>query len=117
MKEKLLQILVKFAQDANRTIISEGIETAEIAKYVKDQSVFFGQGYYFAKPMGFDAFEEYIEKKQYRLLLDEVSAIEDSEALVEKVQAAEEAEAMDESADDFLSRIVSESKNKASSEE
>ena len=110
MKEKLLQILVKFAQDNNRTIISEGIETAEIAKYVKDQSVFYGQGYYFAKPMGLEAFEEYIEKKQYRLLLDEVSAIEDSEALVEKVKEAEAAEA-EESADDFLSRIVSESRN------
>ena len=60
--------------------------------------------------MGLEAFEEYIEKKQYRLLLDEVSAIEDSEALVEKVKEAEAAEA-EESADDFLSRIVSESRN------
>ena len=117
MKEKLLQILVKFAQDNNRTIISEGIETAEIAKYVKDQSVFYGQGYYFAKPMSMEAFEEYIEKKQYRLLLDEVSAIEDSEALVEKVKEAEAKEAEEESADDFLSRIVSESKNQANDSE
>ncbi len=116
MKEKLLQILVKFAQDNNRTIISEGIETAEIAKYVKDQSVFYGQGYYFAKPMSLEAFEEYIEKKQYRLLLDEVSAIEDSEALVEKVKEAEANESAEESADDFLSRIVSESRNQSDEE-
>ena len=73
MKEKLLSILVKFAQDNDKTIICEGIETAEVTKYVKEQSVFYGQGYYFAKPMSLDAFSEYMEKKQYRSLLDAVS--------------------------------------------
>ena len=58
MKEKLLQILVKYATDNNRTLICEGIETAEVTKYVKEQSVFYGQGYYFAKPMPRADFEK-----------------------------------------------------------
>ena len=96
MKEKLLSILVKFAQDNDKTIICEGIETAEVTKYVKEQSVFYGQGYYFAKPMSLDAFSEYMEKKQYRSLLDAVSALEDSQNLNE----TETSKVLDEKAED-----------------
>ena len=111
MKEKLLQILVKYATDNNRLLVCEGIETAEVAKYVKDQHVFRGQGYFFAKPMGIDAFEEYIEKKQYKTLLDDVSMIEDAERLVGKPGAADEEEVLDEeTAEEMLARIAAESK-------
>ncbi len=81
MKERFLQILVKYAMDNNRQLICEGIETAEVTKYVKEQNVFYGQGYYFAKPMSQEAFAEYLEKHQYKVLLDDVSSLEDSEAL------------------------------------
>lgn len=113
MKEKLLQILVKYATDNNRLLVCEGIETAEVAKYVKDQHVFRGQGYFFAKPMGIDAFEEYIEKKQYKTLLDDVSMIEDAEKLVGKASVLDnEEEVLDEeTAEDLLAKIVAESKN------
>ena len=117
MKERLLQILVKFSRENDRELVCEGIETAEIAKYVKDQSVFEAQGYYFAKPMGLDAFSEYIEKKQYRVLLDEVSAIEDSEALVEKIKEKEDAEAKEESSDDLISMIVNQSQQTENNDE
>ncbi len=110
MKEKLLAILVKYAQDNNRTLICEGIETAEVTKYVKEQSVFYGQGYYFAKPMSIEAFDEYIEKRQYKVLLDDVSVLEDSEQLIEKTEevAPEEHE---ETAEELLARITEEGKN------
>lgn len=110
MKEKLLAILVKYAQDNNRTLICEGIETAEITKYVKEQSVFYGQGYYFAKPMSIEAFDEYIEKRQYKVLLDDVSVLEDSERLIDRAEE-EVLPEHEETAEELLERITGELKN------
>lgn len=81
MKERLLDILVKYGTDNNIDIIAEGIENTDIVRYVKNQNVILGQGYHFARPMGIEAFEDYIEKKQYRVVLEELSNIEDSEAI------------------------------------
>jgi N6-L-threonylcarbamoyladenine synthase len=64
MKEKLLEILVQYATDNNRKIISEGIENAKVVKYVKEQNVNYGQGFYFAKPMSDEDFANYIENKE-----------------------------------------------------
>lgn len=82
MKEKLVEILVKFANDNGKQIISEGIETAEIAKYVKDQNIFTEQGYFYGKPMGEEGFQEYLDRHQYQVLLEDVSTIEDTENLM-----------------------------------
>ena len=110
MKEKLLDILLKYAVDNKKELICEGIETAEITKYVKSQGVYQGQGYYFAKPMNFESFEEYIEKRQYRVLLDEVSTLEDSENLNVKTNTnVEYVEDEEESAEELLERIARES--------
>lgn len=105
MKERFLQILVKYAMDNNRQLICEGIETAEVTKYVKEQNVFYGQGYYFAKPMSQEAFTEYVEKHQYQVLLDEVSSLEDSEALF-KEGAAIPDEVHEETPEELLERIA-----------
>ena len=104
MKEKLLAILVKYATDNNKMLISEGIETAEITKYVKEQGVFYGQGYYFAKPMSYDAFREYLDKKQYKTLLDNVSMLEDAERLTSDMTT----EQKEESTEDILKRLSGE---------
>ena len=109
MKEKLLQILVKYATDNNKTLVSEGIETAEIGKYVKSQHISLGQGYYFAKPMGQDAFLEYVDKHQYRVLLDDISALEDNEAMLGG-HYEEEVE-REETPEEFLARTMRESKS------
>ena len=76
MREKLLEILVKYAEDNKRKLISEGIENAKVVKYVKEQKVFLGQGFYFAKPMNEQDFDNYIEKKSYLPMFDEVSTLE-----------------------------------------
>ena len=76
MKEKLLEILVKYVEDNKRKLISEGIETAEVVKYVKEQKVILGQGFYFAKPMNDADFDSYIENKKYLPMFEEVSALE-----------------------------------------
>lgn len=107
MKEKLLSILVQYAKDSNRILICEGIESAEMTKYVKEQQIKLGQGYYFAKPMSLEAFDEYIEKKQYKSLLDDVSVLEDSDMLINKENVEEVKE---ESAEELLARITSENK-------
>ncbi len=107
MKEKLLQILVKYAQENNKQLISEGIETAEVTKYVKEQSLFYGQGYYFAKPMSIDAFGEYIEKRQFKQLLDDVSMLEDAERLTNQASVLDNIveEEHEETAEEMLARI------------
>ena len=117
MKERLLQILVKYAQDNNKQLISEGIETAEIAKYVKQQNVSLGQGYYFAKPMTDEAFEEYIEKRQYQVLLDDVTALEDNEALFNEMNYEEPQMAEhEETPEEYLDRMTKENKKQDSDE-
>ena len=119
MKERFLQILVKYAEDNNKELICEGIETAEITKYVKEQNVFLGQGYYFAKPLSQEAFEEYIEKRQYQVLLDDVSALEDNEALFKEMHSDDLADTLvedqEETPEEYLDRIARE--NQASKEE
>ena len=107
MKEKLLQILVKYAVDNNRTLVCEGIETAEVGKYVKAQHVTLGQGYFFAKPLATDAFIEYIDRHQYRVLLDDISALEDSEAFIGNDNFTAE-ESKEESPEEFLARTMKE---------
>ena len=109
MKERLLQILVKFATDNNKQIISEGIETAEIAKYVKEQNVSFGQGYLFAKPMNQEAFMDYLERHQYQVVLDDISALEDNEQLLKAMGVTEETVEYveyEETAEELLARTV-----------
>lgn len=114
MKEKLLQMLVKYALDNNKQIISEGIETAEIGKYVKTQHISYGQGYYFAKPMSQDAFFDYIEKHQYRVLLDDISALEDNETLGDIV--LDETDNVEESPEEFLARTMREASSSSDEE-
>ena len=87
MKERLLEILVKFATENNKMIISEGIETAEVSKYVKEQNVFYEQGYFFDKPMSEENFVEYLDRHEYQTLLSDVSALEDTENIMNMVDS------------------------------
>ena len=107
-------MLVKYALDNNKQIISEGIETAEIGKYVKTQHISYGQGYYFAKPMSQDAFFDYIEKHQYRVLLDDISALEDNETLGDIV--LDETDNEEESPEEFLARTMREASSSSDEE-
>jgi hypothetical protein len=121
MKERFLQILVKYAEDNNKELICDSMQNAKLTKYVKEQNVFLGQGYYFAKPLSEDAFEEYIEKRQYQVLLDDVSALEDNEALFKQMHSdalqdipAEEAV---ESPEEYLDRMARENAQSRMAEE
>ena len=78
MREKLLEILKEFSNNNNRTIMAEGIEDARAVNYVKSQALEIGSGYYFAKPLAGNDFEEYIDKKGWQAQLDEVASLEDA---------------------------------------
>ncbi len=80
-KEKNLEILAKFAFDNNKMIISEGIETPEVASYVKENEVMFGQGYLFSKPISEEEFSEYIATRRYLTPLNEIAQYEDEAKL------------------------------------
>lgn len=114
MKERLLEILVKFASDNNKTIISEGVENVEVAKYVKDQNVFLEQGYLFGKPMSYEGFNEYVEKHQYRVVIEDITNLEDTERIMTMVGDNKnddtKEEAYEENPEDLLESAVESSK-------
>ena len=80
-REKNLEILVKYAFDNKKLIISEGIETVEMASYVKNQRVNYGQGYLFSKPISESEFRTFIETRKYEAILNEIAAYEDEKKL------------------------------------
>lgn len=86
MKEKLLEILRDFSKENNKTIISEGIEGAEYVQYVKNQGILLGSGYYFAKPLDSNDFENYVDKMAWRSQLDVVANLEDKKHFEEKAK-------------------------------
>lgn len=105
MKERLLEILMNFSKENNRLIISEGIESAEMVQYVKNQGVDLGSGYYFAKPLAANDFENYVDKMAWRTQLDAVANLEDKETFQmfdeepKQQEVVDEATAMQEKTD------------------
>ncbi len=76
-KEKNLEILVKYAIDNDKIVISEGIETPKVASYVKSNKVFYGQGYLFSKPISEDDFVKFIEERKYNHVFNDIANFED----------------------------------------
>lgn len=72
-QEKLLVTLVDYCKKNKKMIISEGIETKELLKYVSDQKVSFGSGFYFARPLDIASFYKYVENKEWlkQLVIEE----------------------------------------------
>lgn len=54
-RRALATSLVSFAADTERTLVAEGIETADELDTVRELSVRWGQGYHLARPMAADA--------------------------------------------------------------
>lgn len=57
VKQSILKGMLSIANDLKVTLLAEGIETYEEAKYFADRGVTLMQGYYFAKP-GFESLPE-----------------------------------------------------------
>ena len=88
IKEKLLEIINKYALDNNKLVISEGVETAEVASYVLKHDVHVEQGYFFSKPISEEEFVDYIDQRKYKQMLNDVHML-DSADLLNAVESQE----------------------------
>ncbi|MET0043790.1 MAG: EAL domain-containing protein, partial [Candidatus Thiodiazotropha sp. 6PLUC3] len=52
--------IVLMGKKFGMSIIAEGVETSDQAKYVNNLGVNYAQGYFYAKPMKEDIFSEYL---------------------------------------------------------
>ena len=64
-QQKLLVTLLDYCRKNKKMVICEGIETKELLKYVKNQNVSFGSGFYFARPLDIPSFHKYVENKEW----------------------------------------------------
>lgn len=116
MKERLLEILMNFSKENNRTVISEGIESAEMVQYVKDQGIERGSGYYFAKPLAAADFESYVDKMAWRTQLDVVANLEDKKAFNINEEESPKEEAPKEEVSETPTEEVKPQENQESNE-
>ena len=58
----LLEIIFLISKKLNLKTVAEGVEKSEQVSYLKKENCDFIQGYFYAKPLGFDAFKNYIKK-------------------------------------------------------
>lgn len=63
--EKIVTSVIKLANDLGMPVIAEGVETAEDMEIIKAAGCQIVQGYYYAKPMSVEAFEEFVSTRPY----------------------------------------------------
>jgi EAL domain-containing protein (putative c-di-GMP-specific phosphodiesterase class I)/GGDEF domain-containing protein len=59
--QKIISHTISMVKDINLDIIAEGVETKEQAEFLRKNGCDVIQGYYFAKPMNLDSFEELLK--------------------------------------------------------
>jgi len=50
MSKNIAEMLIKYAAEKKIKIIAEGVENTEMLSYIKNLGIYYGQGYFFAKP-------------------------------------------------------------------
>lgn len=60
----LLEIIFLITKELNLKTVAEGVEKSEQVKYLKEKNCDLMQGYFFAKPLGFDALKNYIKENK-----------------------------------------------------
>lgn len=63
VKQKIIYSVIKLAKWMNLFVIAEGVETKEQLDYLRKMKCHFGQGFYFAKPMPAEEFEQILDCK------------------------------------------------------
>lgn len=58
--KKILQMIISLSKQLDMPVITEGVETAEQVAFLTEMGCDMFQGYYFAKPMEVEKFEEFI---------------------------------------------------------
>ena len=62
-KSAIVCAIVSLSKDLNLDVVAEGVELKSQLDFLKSINCDYGQGYYFAKPMSAQKFEEYIKGK------------------------------------------------------
>lgn len=62
--KKILQMIISLSKQLDMPVITEGVETAEQVAFLTEMGCDMFQGYYFARPMEVEKFEEFIIKMQ-----------------------------------------------------
>lgn len=60
----LLEIIFLISKKLNLKTVAEGVEKSEQVSYLKKENCDFIQGYFYAKPLDFDAFKKYIKENK-----------------------------------------------------
>lgn len=63
VKQKIIYSVIKLAKWMNLFVIAEGVETKEQLDYLRKMKCHFAQGFYFAKPMSAEEFEQLLDCK------------------------------------------------------
>lgn len=63
--EKIVTSVIKLANDLGMPVIAEGVETIEDVEVIRAAGCQIVQGYYFAKPMSVEDFEEFVSARSY----------------------------------------------------
>lgn len=58
--KKILQMIISLSKQLDMPVITEGVETAEQVEFLTEMGCDMFQGYYFARPMEVEKFEEFI---------------------------------------------------------
>ena len=58
----LLEIIFLISKKLNLKTVAEGVEKSEQVAYLKKENCDLIQGYFYAKPLDFDAFKKYIRE-------------------------------------------------------
>lgn len=59
---RIISGVIAIARDLDMKVLSEGVETAEQAEFLKNAHCDYVQGYYFSKPLPVDRFEEFVRQ-------------------------------------------------------
>ena len=62
-EKNMIDYILTMAKELKLTTIAEGVETKEQRDYLLEKECDIIQGYYYAKPMPEEEFEEYMEKE------------------------------------------------------
>lgn len=65
-KHNILRFIVGLGKWMDLEMVAEGVETKEQVEFLKDLECDYGQGYYFAKPMPTEEFENLLDKRHIR---------------------------------------------------
>ena len=63
---KLLEIIFLITEKLKLKTVAEGVEKSEQVKYLREKNCDFIQGYFYAKPLGFDTFKNYVEENKQK---------------------------------------------------